>query len=93
MNPMEIKEYLASLPSAAELSHIPVFWSEEDVALLRGSGVGANYEQVMAREAAFHSRLAALSPSFAAIATPERWTWAKASGECVSERVRERVSE
>ena len=76
-----MREYHASLPTAEELSHIPVFWSAEEASMLRGSGIGANLEQIMAREANFHEKLSALSPSFAAIATAAQWTWAKASGE------------
>ena len=77
--PVGMREYHASLPTAQELSHVPVFWSPDDAALLRGSGIGANLDHVVAREAAFHARLSALSPSFARIATEAQWTWAKAS--------------
>ena len=68
--------YIAALPRA--LPHIPVFWRDEELALLAGSGM---LQQVADRRAAVradYDAIVSIAPELRMIASPEEWAWARA---------------
>ena len=71
-------EFIKSLPTVADLAHLPVFWAGDDRALLAYSDVGRRLGGRVKSDDAFHAELRRVSPDYAASCDRERWAWAEA---------------
>ncbi|KAH8060754.1 hypothetical protein JL721_8970 [Aureococcus anophagefferens] len=71
-------EFIKSLPTVADLAHLPVFWAGDDLALLAYSDVGRRLGGRVKSDDAFHAELRRVSPDYAASCDRERWAWAEA---------------
>ncbi|KAH8053593.1 hypothetical protein JL722_9438 [Aureococcus anophagefferens] len=59
-------EFIKSLPTVADLAHLPVFWAGDDLALLAYSDVGRRLGGRVKSDDAFHAELRRVSPDYAA---------------------------
>ena len=72
-------DFVRSLPTVADLAHLPVFWeSVDERADLDRSDVGRALAARVSRDDAFDAALRAASPHYAGLCDRDKWAWAKA---------------
>lgn len=69
------RPYYDVLPKT--LSNMPIFWSEEELSLLRGSFILAQIDERNAAIEADYAMICAIAPHFAQVASLDEFKWAR----------------